>query len=147
MVFGRHGNGPGPEEIEGRIAGEDGGMFGVGIEQIQLAGACEKSTFDPAEQLAQQRRFKGVKEVEKGGGLGKGDLGGVAAQQVERAEEFGSAVCEGLGGLGAIEITVGDVGELRVQFDTEDLFEGGFCGDEHGSALAGADVEEGVAIE
>ena len=43
-----------------------------------------------------------------------------------------------------IEVELGYVGESRVEFDADDLMEGQFAGDEHGSAFAGAEVEEGV---
>ena len=35
----------------------------------------------------------------------------------------------------------------RVEFDADDLAEGEFAGDEHGSAFAGADVEECVVVD
>ncbi len=46
-----------------------------------------------------------------------------------------------------VEIALGDVGQLGVEFDADDLAEGKFAGDEHGAAFAGADVEEGVAVD
>ncbi len=50
-------------------------------------------------------------------------------------------------GCGGADVGLGDGGEAGVELDADDLVEGGFGGDEEGAAFAGADVEEGVAVD
>ena len=52
-----------------------------------------------------------------------------------------------MGGEPEVEVLLGDVGHGGVELDADDLAEGELAGDEHGSAFAGADVDEGVAGE
>lgn len=110
VVFGGHGNGTGPEELEGGVAGEDAGVLGVDVEEVELAGAGEEGGFDAAEELAQEGGFEGVEEVEEGGGVGEGNFEGVAAEEGDGGEEFGGSVAEGGRGLSEREVVFGDGG-------------------------------------
>src|SRR5580658_201821 len=86
------------------------------------------------------------KGKEGGGGGGGGEVGGVRLEDFEGGERGGGDV-GGVGGGPLGHILAGDAGEGRVEFDADDFAEVEFAGDEQAAAFAGADVEEGVAVD
>ena len=147
MVFGGHRDGAEKEAGEGGVAVEDGATLGVDIEEVKGGsggtGSFGELGFDAAEEELQHRRFEGVEEKGEGGRAGEVEGEGVLFEEADGCDGYGC----GVGGVGCapvVEVELGGIGEGGVEFDTYDLMEGKFAGDEHGTALAGADVDEGV---
>lgn len=140
VVFGGHGDGALPEIAEGGVAVEDGGVLGVDVEEVELAGTGGELGFDAAEELSEEGGFEGVEEEGEGGSVGEREGEGVTVEEVDGGEEIG-------GEVRTVDVVLGDGGEAGVEFDAEDFKEGGLGGDEQGAAFAGADVEKGVAVD
>ena len=111
---------------------------------MRVPGRLAKLGFDAAEEVLEDGGFEGVEEEGEGGGAGEVEGEGVLLEEVDGGEGWGGGV-GGVGGEPVVEIALGDVGEVGVELDADDLAEGEFAGDEHGAAFAGADVDEGVA--
>ena len=144
VIFGRHGDATFPERGEVRFLGEDAAVFRVGVEDVDgLRGSCVGGGLleEAAEQAADGGRLERVEEEEKEGAGGKRGGEGVALDEAERGEELVGAR------LGGGKVDACDGGHGGGELDADDLAEGGFGGDEHGTALAGADVDKGVVVE
>ena len=145
MVFGGHLDFAVPEAGEGGVVVEDVGALGVDVEKVEGgAGALGVVGFDAAEEGFEDGGFEGVEEEGQGGGAGEVEVEGVLLVEADGGDGVGGGV-GGVGGEPEVEIALGDVGHGGVELDADDLVEGEFAGEEHGSAFAGADVDEGVA--
>ncbi len=147
MVFGGHRDGAGPEQFKGGVAGKDGGVLGVDVEEVELAGAGEKGGLDAAEELAQERGLKGMEEVQECRCYGHWRFQGITAQERDGAKQFWHTLSDGFRAPGEVEVTLGDAGELRIEFDAENLLKRRLGGNEHSASLAGTNVQKGIAIE
>ena len=85
-----------------------------------------------------------MEEEGEGGGAGQVVIEGVLLEEA-RGGDFGGGGVGGVGGLPEVEVALGYVGHVGVELDADDLMEGELAGEEHGSAFAGAEVDEGVA--
>ena len=110
------------------------------------AGAFGELGFDAAEKLLEDGGFEGVEEEDQSGRAGKVEGEGVLLEELDGGEAGGGGV-GGVGCVPVVEVLLGGVGHGGVEFDADDLAEGKFAGDEHGAAFAGADVDEGVAVD
>lgn len=144
MVFGGHGDGALPKLAEGRVAIQDGRVFRVDVEEVEVPGAAGELRLDAAKKFTQDRRFEGMEEEGERRSFGEGEGEGVAFQKADGCEKMlrFAVASQGDGDVGPRHLSEGGV-----EFDTGDLQEWGFGGDEHGSSLAGADIEKGVAID
>ena len=143
MVFGGHLDFAVPEAGEGWMVVEDVGAFGVDIEEVESAGALGEVGFDAPEEGFEDGGFEGVEEEGDGGGAGEVEVEGVLLVEADGGDGVGGGV-GGVGGEPEVQVALGDVGHDGVELDADDLVEGEFAGEEHGSAFAGADVDEGV---
>ena len=147
MVFGGHGYGAEEEASEGGVLVENFAALGVDVEEVEGewggAGAFGEAGFDAAEKELENRGFEGVEEEGEGGGAGEVEGEDVLFVEADGGDGRGGGVgC--VGGEPVIEVELCDVGEGGVELDADDLVEGKLAGDEHGAALAGTDVDEGV---
>ncbi len=125
---------------------EDGAALGVDVEDVKRVAASGELGFDAAEEELEDGGFEGVEEEGEGGGAGEVEGEGVLLVELDGGEWRGGRVgCVGFAPEG--EIALGDVSHGGVELDADDLVEGEFAGDQHGSAFAGTDVEEGVAVD
>jgi hypothetical protein len=146
VVFGGHGYGAEEETGEGGVLVEDGAALGVDVEDVEGVAASGELGFDAAEKELEDGGFEGVEEEGEGGGAGQVEGEGVLLVELDGGEGLGGGVsCVGF--APEVDIALGYVGHLRIELDADDFVEGEFAGDEHGSAFAGADVEEGVAVD
>lgn len=70
VVFGGHGNHAVEEAGEGWVPVENGGVFGVNVQKVELVGPLSEVLFETREEAAQDGGFKWVKEGNDGRGLG-----------------------------------------------------------------------------
>jgi hypothetical protein len=66
MVLRTHSNLALPEQFEGRMAIEDGSVFGVHVEDVRRSGATDERSFDAAKKRFEDRVFERVKEEDQG---------------------------------------------------------------------------------
>ncbi len=148
VVFGGHLDFAVPEAGEGWVIVEDVSALGVDVEEVESclrgAAALGESGFNALEKGFEDRSFEGVEEEGEGRGAGKVEVEGVLLIEADGGDGVGGGV-RGVGGEPEVEVSLGYVGHGGVELDADDLVEGEFAGEEHGSAFAGTDVDEGVA--
>ena len=144
MIFGGHGHKAVPEAGVGGVAIEDGAALGIDVEDVEGAGAVAELSFDATEERFEDGCLEGVEEEGEGGSAGKVVVECVLLEEA-RGGDFGGRGIGGVGGLPDVQIGLGYVGHVGVELDADDLMEGKLAGEEHGSAFAGAAVDEGVA--
>jgi hypothetical protein len=147
VVLGGHGYGAEEETVEGGVLVENFAALGVDVEEVEgrwgSAGFFCEAGFDAAEKQLEYWSFEGVEEEGEGGGAGDVEGEGVLLVEADGSERR----CGGVGRVRAepvVEVELRGVGEAGVELDADDLVEGKFAGDEHGTAFAGAEVDESV---
>ena len=122
---------------------EDIGALGVDVKDVESAGALAELGLDAAEEGFEDGGFEGVKEKRQSGSEREFVVEDVLLKEEGWGDPGGCAV-GGVGGLPEIEVGLGYVGHGGVKLDANDLMEGVLTGEEHGSAFACTDVDEGV---
>ena len=143
VVLSGHGDGAEEESGEGGVSVEDSAALGVDVEEVEFAGAGGELGFDAAEEEFEDRGLEGVKEEGYAGGTGEVVGEGVLLEEAGGGEGWSG----GIGGVGVepvVEVGLSDIGEGGVELDADDLAEGELAGDEHGTAFASTEVDEGV---
>jgi hypothetical protein len=125
---------------------EDVAALGVDVDEVEGSGAAGELSFDTAEEVLEDGCFEGVVEEGESGCVGKIEGESVLLMEDDGSDWWGGGV-GGVGGLPDLDVALGDVGHLGIEFDAADSVKGRLAGDEHGAAFAGADVEEGVAVD
>ena len=132
-----HGDGPHPEATEGSVVIEQRAVLGVGVEQVERVRASGEAAFDVLEEAAQDGPFKGMEEKGDGGCLGQRVQRGVGEVQGERSQRVGLDIMPP-----EFNIGMSDGNERWVKLDAFHAQERNLRGQQHGAALAGADVEK-----
>jgi hypothetical protein len=144
VIFGRHLDVVEEELGEGGVAVEDVGALGVDVDEINCVWALGELGFDAAEELFEDGRLERVEEEEERGFGGEFEVKRVLLEDFDGSEARGGDVgCVSFGPVG--DVLAGDGGERGVELDADDLAEVELAGDEQAAALAGADVDEGIA--
>jgi len=147
VILGRHFDVVAEELSECGVVVEQGSALGVGVKNIEGgpgSRAWSKLRVDAFKELLEHRRLKRMEEEDDSGGDGKLEL--------ERILLHNFDVCDGVGGgIGrvgaspAVNVGAGDADKLWVELDAKDFSETVLAGDEHATAFAGSDIDEGVA--